>query len=104
MSSVRPRDRMRPNCLPTHRLKLTDIVGVELVHSYERADGGSTKGPRGKGPNDREFPLVNVVDENGIELGVRDQYFAHAYSSFAMVKPGNRALRVRVHMQQLTPM
>ena len=74
MSSVRPGDRMRQNSLPTHRLKLTDIVGVELVNSYECANSGCTESPCSDWTNDRELSLVHVVNENAVELHKRGQY------------------------------
>lgn len=51
--------------------QLTDVIRVELVHSYESSDSSSSQGPCAEGTQDGELAFVHVVDKNGIKLKSR---------------------------------
>ena len=46
----------------------TDIVGVELVNSYECTGSSEPKGPSHDRTPDRELAFMQIVGENGVEL------------------------------------
>ena len=46
----------------------TDIIGIELVNSYECTGSSEPEGPSHKRTPDRELAFMQIVGKNGVEL------------------------------------
>ena len=46
----------------------TDIVGIELVNSYECTGGSEPEGPSHERTPDRELAFMQIIGKNGVEL------------------------------------